>query len=100
MVTVENSKMSEGVAWNQGELSEETRKMIMDSNPMMNHQMAVFNLLDEIARPHHAPRKYRDDHLIRGLRNMLIDFQLSGQDDYAECVILAIEALNGKVKPD
>jgi hypothetical protein len=92
--------MSEGVAWNQGELSEETRKMIMDSNPMMKHQMAVFSLLEDIARPNHAERKFRDDHLIRGLRNMLIDFQLSGQDDYAETAILAIEALGGQVKPD
>lgn len=92
--------MSEGVAWNQGELSEETRKMIMDSNPMIKHQMAVFSLLEDIARPNHAARKFRDDHLIRGLRNMLIDFQLSGQDDYAETAILAIEALGGQVKPD
>ena len=92
--------MSDGVAWNQGELSEETRQMIIDSNPMMKHQMAVFNLLDEIARPKHVPRKFRDDHLIRGLRNMVIDFQLSGNDDYAECVILAIEELGGQVKPD
>jgi hypothetical protein len=67
---------------------------------MINHQMAVFNLIDEIARPQHVPRKFRDDHLIRGLRNMVIDFQLSGQDDYAECVILAIEGLGGQVKPD
>ena len=89
-------KMSEGVAWNQGELSEETRALIMN----MNHQMAVFNMLDEIVRPAHVPRKYREDHLIRGLRTMLIDFQLSGQDDYAECVILAIEGLGGQVKPD
>ena len=93
-------KMSEGVAWNQGELSEETRQMIMDSNPMMKHQMTVFNLLDEIARPNHVPRQHRDDHLVRGLRNMLIDFQLSGMDDYAECVTLAIEELGGQVKPD
>jgi hypothetical protein len=81
-------------------LSEETRAMIMDANPMMKHQMAVFSLLEEIARPNHAPRKYREDHLIRGLRNMRIDFQLSGQDDYAECVTLAIEELGGQVKPD
>lgn len=92
--------MSEGVAWNQGELSEETRKMIMDSNPMTKHQMAVFSLLEDIARPNHSPRKFRDDHLIRGLRNMLIDFQLSGLDDYAETAILAIEALGGEVNPD
>lgn len=92
--------MSEGVAWNQGELSEETRKMVMDSLTTSNHQMAVFSLLEDIARPNHSARKFRDDHLIRGLRNMLIDFQLSGQDDYAETAILAIEALGGEVKPD
>ena len=92
--------MSEGVAWNQGELSEETRKMVMDSLTTSNHQMAMFSLLEEIARPNHSERKFRDDHLIRGLRNMLIDFQLSGQDDYAETAILAIEALGGQVKPD
>lgn len=88
--------MSEGVAWNQGELSEESRALILN----MNHQMAVFNLLEEIARPTHTPRKYRDDHLIRGLRNMATDFALSGNDDYFECVTLAIEQLGGKVKPD
>jgi hypothetical protein len=99
MVTVENSKMSEGVAWNQGEVSEETRKLILEAGGM-KYEKAVFNMLNEIARPNHAPRKYRDDHLIRGLRNMLIDFQLSGQDDYAECVTLAIEGLGGQIKPD
>jgi hypothetical protein len=92
-------KMSEGVAWNQGEVSEETRKLILEAGGM-KYQMAVFNMLDEIARPNHSPRKFRDDHLIRGLRNMMIDFQLSGQDDYAETAMLAIEALNGEVKPD
>jgi hypothetical protein len=92
-------KMSEGVAWNQGEVSEETRKLILEAGNI-NYQMRVFSLLEEIARPNHSPRQYRDDHLIRGLRNMLIDFQLSGQDDYAECVILAIEGLNGQIKPD
>ncbi len=92
--------MSEGVAWNQGELSEETRNLVLESTAMANHTMAMFSLLEEIARPKHAPKKFRDDHLIRGLRNMLIDFQLSGQDDYAECVILAIEGLGGQIKPD
>ena len=91
--------MSEGVAWNQGELSEETRKLILEAGGM-KYQMAVFSLLEDIARPNHSARKFRDDHLIRGLRNMLIDFQLSGQDDYAETAILAIEALGGQVKPD
>jgi hypothetical protein len=91
--------MSEGVAWNQGEVSEETRKLILEAGGM-KYQQTVFNMLDEIARPTHLPRKFRDDHLIRGLRNMLIDFQLSGQDDYAECVTLAIEGLGGQIKPD
>ena len=92
-------KMSEGVAWNQGELSEETRNLILEAGNI-KHQMAVFSLLEEIARPNHAPKKYREDHLIRGLRNMRIDFQLSGNDGYAECVTLAIEELGGQVKPD
>jgi hypothetical protein len=92
-------EMSEGVAWNQGEVSEETRKLILEAGGM-KYQMAVFDMLDEIARPKHVERKFRDDHLIRGLRNMRIDFQLSGNDDYAECVTLAIEQLGGQVKPD
>ena len=91
--------MSEGVAWNQGEVSEETRKLILEAGSE-KYLKAAMNLLDEIARPNHSPRKFRDDHLIRGLRNMMIDFQLSGQDDYAECVILAIEGLGGQIKPD
>jgi hypothetical protein len=99
MVTMGDSKMSEGVAWNQGEVSEETRKLILEAGGM-KYQQTVFNMLDEIARPKHVERKFRDDHLIRGLRNMLIDFQLSGQDDYAECVTLAIEGLGGQIKPD
>ena len=93
------NKMSEGVAWNQGELSEETRALLREASEI-RHQMAVFNLLDEIARPNHVARKYRDDHLVRGLRNMMIDFQLSGNDDYAETAMLAIEALGGEVKLD
>jgi len=91
--------MSEGVAWNQGELSEETRALILEAGNI-KHQMAMFSLLEEIARPNHAAKKYREDHLIRGLRNMRIDFQLSGNDGYAECVTLAIEELGGQVKPD
>jgi len=40
--------MSEGVAFNQGELSEETRKMVLDASANANHTMAMFGLLDEI----------------------------------------------------
>jgi hypothetical protein len=41
--------MSEGSAWNQGELTEETRKMVLERTEMVNHSMAIFNLIDEIA---------------------------------------------------
>jgi hypothetical protein len=34
--------MSEGVAWNQGELSEETRKLVLEHTEMINHNMAIF----------------------------------------------------------
>ena len=40
--------MSEGVAYNQGELSEETRKLVLNSTVNANHTMAVFGLLDDI----------------------------------------------------
>jgi len=40
--------MSEGVAYNQGQLSEETRKLVLDSTVNANHTMAVFGLLDDI----------------------------------------------------
>jgi len=92
-------KMSESVAWNQGEVSEETRALILEAGNQ-KYQKAVMNMLDDIARPNHTPRQYREDHLIRGLRNMRLDFQLSGNDGYAECVTLAIEELGGQVKPD
>ena len=41
--------MSEGVAWNQGELTEETRRMVLEQAMQTNHTMAIFNLIDEIA---------------------------------------------------
>jgi hypothetical protein len=41
--------MSEGSAWNQGELTEETRRMVLERTEMLNHSMAIFNLIDEIA---------------------------------------------------
>ena len=40
--------MSEGVSYNQGELTEETRKMVLDSTLNANHSMAVFSLIDDI----------------------------------------------------
>ena len=40
--------MSEGCAWNQGELTEETRQMVLEQAMNTNHTMAVFGLLDDI----------------------------------------------------
>ena len=40
--------MSEGVAWNQGELTEETRRMVLEQAMQKNHTMAMFGLMDEI----------------------------------------------------
>ena len=54
-------KMSDGVAWNQGELSEETRAMIRTQT---NHQMAVFNLIDEICRPNHIEKPIPTHHIL------------------------------------
>jgi hypothetical protein len=42
------NKMSEGMSYNQGELTEETRKMVLESSAQANHTMAIFSLLDDI----------------------------------------------------
>jgi len=36
--------MSEGTAYNQGELTEETRKLVLEQTAMTNHTMAMFGL--------------------------------------------------------
>jgi len=40
--------MSEGTAFNQGELTEETRKLVLERTEMVNHTMAMFGLIDDI----------------------------------------------------
>ena len=40
--------MSEGTAFNQGELTEETRKLVLEASASASHTMAVFGLLDDI----------------------------------------------------
>ena len=47
--------MSEGVAWNQGELSEETRRMVLEQAMQTNHTMAMFGLIDEIMNVSNNP---------------------------------------------
>jgi hypothetical protein len=59
-------KMSEGVAWNQGELTEETRRMVLEQAMQTNHTMAIFNLIDEIADTSRNPHAS----IIRRLQTM------------------------------
>ena len=47
--------MSEGVAWNQGELTEETRQLILEYAMNTNHTMAMFGLIDEIMNVSNNP---------------------------------------------
>ena len=58
--------MSEGSAWNQGELSEETRNMVLETTTMANHTIAMFGLIDEIM----AVSKNPHASIIRRLRAM------------------------------
>ena len=58
--------MSEGSAWNQGELSEETRNMVLETTAMVNHTIAMFGLIDEIM----AVSKNPHASIIRRLRAM------------------------------
>ena len=58
--------MSEGTAWNQGELTEETRRMVMEQAMQTNHTMAMFGLIDEIM----AVNKNPHASIIRRLRTM------------------------------
>jgi hypothetical protein len=57
--------MSEGSAWNQGELSEETRRMVLDQ-AMNTHTMALVGLMNEIMAVHTNPHAS----IIRRLRAM------------------------------
>jgi len=58
--------MSEGVAWNQGELSEETRRMVLKQAMQTNHTMAIVGLMNEIM----AVSKNPHASIIRRLRAM------------------------------
>ena len=62
--------MSEGVAWNQGELTEETRRMVLEQAMQTNHTMAVFSLMDEIANVSTNPHASIIQRL-KGMKNSL-----------------------------
>jgi hypothetical protein len=66
-------QMSEGVAWNQGELSEETRRMVLEQAMQTNHTMAIFGLMDDIL----AVSKNPHASIIRRLRAMKNDLSLN-----------------------
>jgi hypothetical protein len=59
-------EVSEGVSFNQGELTEETRKMVLEASASASHTMAVFGLLDDIM----AISKNPHASIIRRLRTM------------------------------
>jgi hypothetical protein len=65
--------MSEGSAWNQGELTEETRRMVMEQAMNTNHTMAIFGLMDDIL----AVSKNPHASIIRRLRAMKNDLSLN-----------------------
>lgn len=77
-------------------LSEETRQMLDPTqNAITKHQMAVFDLIDEICRPAHIPYKPKHAALIARLKNLAVDLDLSGNTADWQTVNEAIEALGG-----
>ncbi len=77
-------------------LSEESRKMLDPTqNAITKHQMAVFDLIDEICRPAHIPYKPKHAELIARLKALATDLDLSGNETDWQTVCEAIEALGG-----
>ncbi len=58
---------------------------------------AMMKLIDDICRPAHKPKPVRDDYLIRTLKVMKTDFDLSGNEIYAETCLRCIEELGGEL---
>ena len=80
-------------------LTEGTRKEIMAEidrqiaaeNAMLKHQAAIMDLANQILTTK------KESWLIRQLKTMRVDFQLSSQDHYADVVTAAIIELGGEV---
>ena len=80
-------------------LTEGTRKEIMAEidrqiaaeNAMLKHEAAIMDLASQILTPK------KETWLIRQLKTMRVDFQLSSQDHYADVVTAAIVELGGEV---
>ncbi len=62
--------MSEGCAWNQGELSEETRQMVLEQAMTTRHDMAIFDLINQIADTRTNPHASIIQRL-KGMKNSL-----------------------------
>lgn len=58
---------------------------------------AMMKLIDDICRPTHVAKPLRDDYLIRTLKVMKTDFDLSGNEIYAETCLRCIEELGGEL---
>ena len=98
MVTLANSQVIE-YSLLENSMTEETRKMITDKIDLQltptSH--AMMKLIDDICRPTHTPKPVRDDYLIRTLKVMKTDFDLSGNEIYAETCLRCIEELGGEL---
>ena len=98
MVTLANSQVIE-YPLSENSMTEETRKMINDKVDLQltptSH--AMMKLIDDICRPAHVAKPKRDDYLIRTLKVMKTDFDLSGNEIYAETCLRCIEELGGKL---
>ncbi len=98
LVTLANSQMIEP-QFTDNSMTEETRKMINDKLDLQltptSH--AMMKLIDDICRPAYIQKPVRDDYLIRTLKVMKTDFDLSGNEIYAETCLRCIEELGGEL---
>jgi hypothetical protein len=98
VVTLANSQVIE-YPISENSMTEETRKMITDKIDLQltPTSTAMMKLIDDICRPAHSPKPVRDDYLIRTLKVMKTDFDLSGNEIYAETCLRCIEELGGEL---
>jgi hypothetical protein len=98
VVTLAHSQMIE-YPLSENSMTEETRKMITDKIDLQvtPQTSAMMKLIDDICRPTHTPKPVRDDYLIRTLKVMKTDFDLSGNEIYAETCLRCIEELGGEL---
>jgi hypothetical protein len=98
VVTLANSQVIE-YPLSENSMTEETRKMITDKIDLQltPTSTAMMKLIDDICRPTHSPKPVRDDYLIRTLKVMKTDFDLSGNEIYAETCLRCIEELGGEL---